>query len=99
MTKRPQTNLTMLQSAELVLLIRNEYPKQKMTDTQFAEFATKQLGFQVIHSHVLSRRQELGITAGKLELAAAKKLTIIGRVEALEKEVAELKEKLKDLLR
>ena len=99
MTKRPQTNLTMLQSAELVLLIKNEYSKSKMMDSQFAEFATKQLGFQVLHSHILSRRQELGITAGRMEQLTAKKQTVIGRVEQLEKEVAELKEKLKDLLR
>lgn len=99
MAVKGQRYLSMVDSAKLVMLIQNEYSKSKMMDSQFAEFATKQLGFQVLHSHILSRRQELGITAGRMEQLTAKKQTVIGRVEQLEKEVAELKEKLKDLLR
>jgi len=60
---RVQVNLKLGDSFKLMKLLEAEYVEKKLTDIQFAEYATQQLGFGVNSDHVFNRRTQLGIPA------------------------------------
>ena len=91
--------LSMVDSAKLVMLIQNEFLVKKMDDEEFAKYATEKLGTPINIHQVRNRRVEMQIPSAVEIRKSEKKTTVVGRLETLEKEVAELKEKLKDLLR
>lgn len=99
MAKPGQRYLSMVDSAKLVMLIQNEFLIKKLDDEGFAKYATEKLGTPINLHQVRNRRVEMQIPSAVEIRKSEKKTTVIGRVEALEKEVADLKEKLKDLLR
>jgi uncharacterized protein YdeI (BOF family) len=92
---RKTNTLSLAASFKLMKLIEAEYTTKGVADTDFAAFASKQLGFTVNADHVYNRRTQLGIAATRTTNTAAKKmdttamLTLIGelerRVAALEK--------------
>jgi hypothetical protein len=91
-------HLSMVGSAKLVMLIQNEFLIKKLEDSEFATYATEKLGFPVNVHQVRTRRCEMQIPSKFEMMKKEKKTTVIGRIEELEKQVAEMKEKLKDLL-
>jgi len=91
--------LGMVHSARLVTFIETEYLKSGLGDAEFAEKASKALGFSVNAYHVKNRRDELGIVSGREQAHREASRTVIARVEALEADVLWLKAKLADLLK
>ena len=71
---RTQVNLKLGDSFKLMKLIEAEYVEKKLTDIQFAEYATHQLGFGVNSDHVFNRRTQLGIAATRTVAAAENKV-------------------------
>ena len=57
--------LTLGHSFKLMEYIEKNYSNLNVTDAEFASVASHALGFDVAESHVLNRRQELGIKSTK----------------------------------
>ena len=70
---RTQVNLKLGDSFKLMKLLEAEYVEKKLTDIQFAEYATQQLGFGVNSDHVYNRRTQLGIAATRTVTATENK--------------------------
>lgn len=75
--------------------VRDEFTKSDMNDRQFAEHLSTKLGLPVAETTIMDARIAFKIPAHRSTLAAKKadKLTLVQRVERLEKLVAELTEK------
>lgn len=71
---RMQVNLKLGDSFKLMKLLEAEYTEKKLTDIQFAEYATHQLGFSVNSDHVFNRRTQLGIAATRTVATAENKV-------------------------
>ena len=61
MARKILNGLNMVQSARLINLIDNEYVSSKLTNTPFAEHATKVLGYCVTAGHVAARLEQMDI--------------------------------------
>ena len=60
-----------------------------MTDRDFAEMVTKQLGFHVVAGHIQTRRSSLGITANELPRKASAYDELEARITTLEQRIEE----------
>jgi hypothetical protein len=85
--------MSLANSFKLMKLIEAEYTTQALTDTDFAKYATKQLGFDVNADHIFNRRSQMNIKATRTVAIAAGRtdntaLFELGR--ALEQRVAML---------
>jgi hypothetical protein len=69
-----QVNLKLGDSFKLMKLLEAEYAEKKLTDIQFAEYATHHLGFGVNSDHVFNRRTQLGIAATRTVATAENKI-------------------------
>jgi hypothetical protein len=82
--------LPLLQNAKLVNYIQENFAKDRLTDKQFAEKATADLGFHVAVSSVMLRRTALGIRATYNIGAKSDKPALSTRVRDLEDRLATL---------
>lgn len=55
--------LDMIQSSKLVNLIEAQFASKGLTDKEFAQFASENLGFPIADSSVTKRRDALGISS------------------------------------
>jgi hypothetical protein len=62
-TNTGRKHLTSLQDYKLMRCIEMHYAEMKVTDEEFAKFATQELGFTLNRDHVYKRRNELDIPA------------------------------------
>lgn len=77
--------LTMVQSYELIGLIKAEFAERKETDDAFARYATSKLGFEVAGVSVTTRRQQLGIPGTNVHVVKSDSVAALeARVAALE---------------
>jgi hypothetical protein len=86
-------HLTGLQDYKLMRLVEMKYVEMKVTDEEFAKFATKELGFPLNRDHICKRRSELDIPATRSINSATKKVdnaTMFELVRTLEQRVAML---------
>jgi hydroxyacyl-ACP dehydratase HTD2-like protein with hotdog domain len=58
--------LTGIQDYKLMQLVEKHYTEKKITDEEFAKWATGELGFFLNRDHVYKRRTELGIQASRV---------------------------------
>lgn len=65
-------HLTGIQDYKLMRLVELHYAEKKVTDEEFAKWATQELGFYLNRDHVYKRRSELEIPATRVVVAAAK---------------------------
>lgn len=67
MIDKPKNVLQLRQSVMLQELVRIEYTRQRMSDAQFAAYATQVLGFKVTLNNVSYARSVNGISASNRE--------------------------------
>lgn len=91
--------LSNAESFKLFSLIQAEYTEKRLDDTEFAAYAAQKLGIpKITNRHVGNARKDLDIKSTRDIVRDASKLTIAGRIAALEEKMQELLEKLKPLL-
>lgn len=88
--------LTGIQDYKLMQLTETKYAEMKVTDEEFAKFATNELGFFVNRDHVYKRRTELGIQASRVMNFSKKNdcEALFDLVRALEERVISLEKLL-----
>lgn len=74
--KAERNQLNLPQKYDLMTLIKVEYPKKGMTDSEFAKAASEQLGFAVTGPMVKHYREAFGIEQTKAASAAELKARI-----------------------
>ena len=80
--------LNFKQDFEVAKLLTEQYTASGLTDREFADMATKTLGFPVAQKQIEHRRNELGIPASIKACASRVGYTdLLRRVEVLEKRV------------
>lgn len=79
--------LNALQSSDLIVHLRAKYVEAKLSDREFAEAATKELGFSVTESMVGERRRMLGIEPWQAKSAGSGT-----RLDAIEAEVGRIRD-------
>ena len=94
MSKESNT-LNMIQSHALINLILAEYVKSGLNDVEFAEEASKELGFPLNKGHIATRRHEFGIESNVNQSTTSNKLNIEARIKVLEYAVGHINETLK----
>lgn len=62
---KARSSLTMAESFRLMTLVQAEYTARGTSDVEFAEHATKALGFSVNHNNVASARNAFSIPSTK----------------------------------
>lgn len=77
--------LSMVASMRLMNLIETEYANKRVTDAEFAVYASEKLGVEILRDHVQSRRDELRIPASNRGTAGL--LISQERIESLERQV------------
>jgi hypothetical protein len=94
-----ETNtLTMPQNHALINYIVSDYTNSGLNDFEFAEEASKELGFPVNKGHIAVRRHEFGIESNVNQPTVFKKLSTEARIKELEIQVSSLWGVLKDML-
>jgi hypothetical protein len=77
-----ENKLDILKSFKVTQLIEKEYESSALTDHEFAAYATRVLGFQVVKNHVENRRTALGIKS-RMERVVASRSIDVGAVQEL----------------
>ena len=102
--KEPKTvtKLTQLQTFKLMKIIDSDYIIKKMTDSEFAKYASEQTGEAFNSAHVTYRREALGIEGFsnvviKAEALPARVLDLEETVRKLQATVKRLSEKIDHL--
>jgi hypothetical protein len=87
---------------DLVSLLKAEFVGKKLTDADFAKYATEKLGFDVNSDHVSNNRRAFGIPSTKQTVRAEKKAaapgTVVARIAGLEARVEALESAVLKLL-
>lgn len=86
--------LKIAQHVALHKVVHEDFVISGKNDTDFAIDASAKLGFPVNRSHVAQARETYGIPSKRENGAAAAKLTIAARLDALEATVAALFEQV-----
>lgn len=92
----PRKQLSIVQSAKLLMLVEAEYVNYNKDDNTFAKYATEKLGFSVSGSNVTGRRNALDIPATRTAKMAAKSLdtaSLLSLLADIERRVAALERK------
>ena len=96
MSNAPRKQLSIVQSAKLLMLVEAEYVNYNKDDNTFAKYASEKLGFSVSGSNVAGRRHALNIPATRTNNMMKKNTDVaalISLIEGLEKRIVELERK------
>lgn len=97
MSNAPRKQLSIVQSAKLLMLVEAEYQTKNVDDNTFAKYATEKLGFSVSGSNVAGRRNALDMPATRTQNIIRKNTdaaSLLSLIEGLEKRIVELERRL-----